>query len=285
MTNPALPRNRKPAIVDPVGALAKRIQDLERNLKETQQQLGAFTGMTFSGNQINLGTGTEITVEDGALNVEGGNGVQVTEEGGITVHDQATNRGTFYAGIYNDGSGQFPDQMIFEVFRDDGTAGLICADLGTTPGHPHQQAVQWFDRTGNIVIADDTTSGVGLASPWIPAGAFVDYLAAPTAVTASATYASIQISQYYKQHPKLVVALVVRSDAGTTGNVRIVDELNNVIGTPIAVPAASFFIGQIGPVAMPGGFGDSKNLFIQAQRTAGTGNIGVRGMSAYGIQS
>lgn len=282
MTGPALPGSG--ANDDPMAALARRIQSMERDVQELKQQLGALTGMTYSGNEIRLEPGTQLTVADGALNVEGGDGVQVTAEGGISVFDQRTDKSVVYIGS-NVNAANGVQQMVFEVWRDDGTQVLGMADNGVVPGHPHQQALQWWDRQGNIVFADDTVSGQGLATPWIPGGGFVDYLAAPTAVTNSATYTSIQIAQYYKQHPNVVVALVIRSDTGTTGNVRLVDENGAAIGAPIAVAAASFFIAQIGPAAVPGTWGLGKNLFIQAQRTGGTGNIGVRGMSAYGVQS
>ena len=75
------------------------------------------------------------------------------------------------------------------------------------------------------------------------------------------------------------------SDLTTAGEIRVIDEDGTQIGTTITVPAGAFAYYNIGPVAVPGTFKESKSLNLQARVTAGAGTIGVRGIFAEGRQS
>lgn len=168
-------------------------------------------------------------------------------------------------------------------FREDGSLAAILGDLNPTIP-PFKQSWQVLDRGGNIVFADDTNSGQGVALPWLSWPNFVSN-SAPTDTTTSATFVTVQTCQGYKTQPDVQVQVLVRSDTvGTTGEVRVVDQANNVLGL-VTVGSAEFFYQQMGPVSLPGAFHDSIVLSVQVRRTAGTGTIGARGIYAIGLQS
>jgi len=242
--------------------LVRRIEDLERTVREMR------AARTLESSSIGAG------------------GLSVNAEGGISVLDQTTGSQVFYVGYAPmfDGSGR--KQMVVYLFRgNDGSAAMTMVDAGTSPGHPFSQAMQWFDRSGKVVLADDTVGGQGIAVPYIPFGAFMSN-SAPTDTTTSATFTTLQTSIGYWMNPKVFIQLLVRASDGTTaGEVRVIDQSSNVIGGVQTVTAGLFSYINIGPVAVPGNFKDSLSLNIQARRTSGAGTIGVRGIVAIGLQS
>jgi hypothetical protein len=219
-----------------------------------------------------------VQITNGGLTMKGGGAFQILDA--IT-----QNIVTFIGKVsIPDGSGR--TQMASFFSRDDGTVALALADLGTVLGHLHQQALQWFDRSGNTVVSDDTVSGQGLARPYIPLGVWADYLSFPTATTTSPTFVSLQALFGYKQHPKLNIAVTVHSsDSSTTGEVQVVDQDGNVLGGVQTVAGGEYQIVSIGPVALAGAHEQSIQLNIQARVTAGSGTIGVRGLQAVGVAS
>jgi hypothetical protein len=142
-----------------------------------------------------------------------------------------------------------------------------------------------FDRAGNYVVTDDTTSGQGVARPYVPFGAFADN-SAPTQTTQSATFVTVQTLVGYKQHPKITAQILCRSDtAGTTGEARLIDQANNQVGPTITVASAEFAYHTLPASALLGAHLSQVSLNLQIRRTAGTGNIGARGVSAWGVES
>lgn len=246
MTLPGSPGYGAPQ--DPITTLVRRLEDLERTVRSMQTLL------------VNAGT---LQVND----PNSGNRVFFVGEAGM-----------------NDGSGRM--QAIVDIRRQDGTAALEMIDGGTAPGHTIEQALQWFDRAGNIVIADDTNGGIGLADPILSVGSFVDITS--LASTTSASYVDLQWCAGIRLHPRVEASLLVQSTvAGTTGNVRIVDNAGSVIGT-VAVTSLEFGQVSIGPVAWPAGWAwgeGMQTLKIQAERTAGTGTIGARCLGIWGVGS
>lgn len=212
-------------------------------------------------------------------------GPLLVANGQLKLADPVTGQTVLYVGptVIPDGSGR--QQRVVFMARDDGTAAIQLGDLGTTPGHTHQQAAQWFDRTGNVVLADDTTSGQGIARPYIPIGQWVSQ-GQPIDTTTSSTFVTLQSLVGYRQHPQLAAqALVESSDSATTGEVRIVDQANNVVG-PVQTVAGNYF-GYVNftVTAMVGAHESGLVLSLQGRRTAGTGTIGAAGTQAYGVQS
>jgi hypothetical protein len=166
--------------------------------------------------------------------------------------------------------------------REDGSQALSISAVPAVQG-VDTQAWSWWDRSGNAVFAEDTTSGVGLALPYLPINfapaRFTDWLA-----TTSAAYEDVHRATLKKQQPFAYVVVGHTADAsGTTGQLQLT--INGTsYGTPTAV---TFTVGTvtIGPFPLPGQFNDQVELRVQAQRTAGTGNVRCHILAASGIQS
>lgn len=261
------------------GNLASLVPDgddwIARKFRELQQQIDELRGARRL---------EAASIGAGGLHVKGGT-LSIEDDGSLTVIDPSTGRTVtaLGTGTVPDGSGR---RQMFAIFsRDDGTVALALADLGITPGHPHQQALQWWDRVGNVVLADDTTSGQGIARPWLSLGQWDDG-SYPTQTTTSATFATLAQLGGYRQQPRLNVQCLARaSDATTAGEVRLLFGASTVLDTK-PIPAGAFQYINFATVSLPAGnFGDPITLSIQARRTAGTGTIGVRGTLAVGAQS
>lgn len=191
-----------------------------------------------------------------------------------------------YETVIPDGSGR--RQTIVTITRDDGTPALQMADLGTVPGHTHQQALQWIDRSGNIVLADDTTSGTGIARPHIPIYAMANM----NISTWPATNAGVdtQISQCYVeyQHPKLYWVISLYCPAGVTGSFTM-SYNGSVVGTTTLAGGGGGAFSTWAPtaVAVPAGlaFGAAYQLVLSAHVTAGAGTIYAQPLLVSGVQT
>lgn len=203
--------------------------------------------------------------------------------GGLTFIDPNTGNVTGQIGLggFNDGSGR--TQMRTAFYRADGSLAFIIADLGSVPGHTFAQALQLFDRLGNIWAADDTTSGQGIAKPYIPIGFFTDNTV-PTSTTTSTSFTTLQTLVGYKQHPKVIMQVLVYADSGTTGVIQVVDQAGNVLGST-TLTSGQFGYVTFGPVALAGAHELAVSLNIQGKVTSGAGKVGARGVSAHGVQS
>jgi len=168
------------------------------------------------------------------------------------------------------------------IYRQDGTLALSVANTTGTPGQPQGVAIR--DALGNTIISEDVIGG-GLANPYLSTDAWVGATTAPADTTTSGTFTTLQNLQgWVKQHPKLTGHYLVQTSAGTTGEIRLVDDASNVILGPISIAAAQFFYSfGTGPVS--GSFNSMFNLHWQGRVTGGAGSIGVRGLSTYGVQS
>lgn len=247
--------------------LVRKVQDLERKVEE----MAAASTLNAA------------TVDQG--------GIQVTNGGTVTVTDSTNQNVIAEIGalptIYNRADGSRQPGVMFN--REDGSLALILGDLNpTTP--PYKAALQSLDRAGNVIFADDTNGGVGIARPYIAMGAWVDNVASGSAAapTTSAAYVTQQTAFAYLQHPKVRVDMLVNSTlAGTTGTIGLFDPTGAQIGSDLSVPANSVTFASIGPVAVRPGwvFGENGYWTLRAKRTAGTGAIGVRGTGFWGVQS
>ena len=238
-----------------------RFADLERNVRAiaTQQQL-TFTDA--------LG---ELIISLGLIPAG-----QYASPGqyGIVGWSGATGVPVFF--VYDttipDGSGR--RQTVTGITRDDGTAALQCADLGTVLNHPHQQALQWFDRSGNNVIADDTVSGVGLARPHIPMSMSNTNISTWPATNATT---STQIAGGYAeyQHPKVFFAIQCYAPANVTGNFYLQYNGTTIAQTSVVGGTSGQFYLWSSTVAVPSGltFGSVYTLGINADVAAGTGTV------------
>lgn len=138
-----------------------------------------------------------------------------------------------------------------------------------------------FDQVGNYVVTDDSTSGQGLARPFVPFGQFTDN-SVPTQGTTSTTFTTLQICPGYKQHPKLVMQVLVY--APSPGQVRVIDQDGNQLGATVTLAAGAFQYVQFLGV-LPGAHMLPVSLNVQARLTSGSSPIAVRGVSAIGVES
>ncbi len=244
--------NIVPRAGDP-GAIMRILQDLQRQITEDR---GA---RTLAASSI---TGGGITVAGGLITVLDGSGNVLCTIGTNT-----------------DGS------IGLRTFRPAGTP--MFSSMGQGTGGLNYTQVN--DKFGFTAFNDDPLLG-GLQRPYLPMGPLVDASTPGTvqAPTTSATYVTMQTGYCVRSHPRVRWdAIVSSSSAGTTGNVQLIDASSNVIGV-VAVPANAVSFVTLGPVQWPAGTwapGDGQYLSVQAQRTAGTGTIGVRttGLSGQGF--
>lgn len=259
MTNPGSIASQVPAGDD---FLVRRVQDLERIVREMQ------SSPTLTSASISSG------------------GLSIIDGGSLRVLDQATGTAVLYMGevslnsVPADGRTQ---QMGFFVTRDDGTAILQMADLNSTPGHTHVQALQWFDRTGNVVIADDTNGGVGLARPYL-AGAFQNMNTGSWPTTTSTSYGNLAQTYWVRQNPGISFSLYIHADSGTTGQFRL-----SVDGTVVATSptVTNAFAVWSGTYFWPAGWtlNSVAGLSIDGIVTAGAGTVSTQTLLLSGAQS
>lgn len=238
---------------------------INQKLTELQRQIDELRGAVTLESAI---------IEDGDLVVDGG-AIKSRDYNGTDL---------FYLGNVqpNLTDGRPQRGMIWR--RNDGTAVLALFDANPGDGSPlnYRQALNWYDRAGNIVIADDTDGGIGLARPYVPY--FMSSAGDNQAVTAAA-FTETHVLAGPRQHPKMTVGITASASDGTTaGEVRIVAGAT-VLGGPTTIPAG----GSIAPgyaFSLPAAnYLDLEYLAIQARRTAGAGSIIVRPFFAYGVQT
>ncbi|WFE45004.1 hypothetical protein [Verrucosispora sp. WMMD1129] len=142
-----------------------------------------------------------------------------------------------------------------------------------------------YDRAGQYIVSDDAASERGLARPYIPIQ--TGEVTVPTATTASATFVDMAAGTMPVQHPVLHAHLLIRSDDGsTTGEVRMTLD-GEQVGEVLEVAASQYAFATLGPAALPGvyPYGALRTVAVQARRTAGSGNIGVRVLTILGLES
>lgn len=191
-------------------------------------------------------------------------------------------------GRTDDPSRRAPDgnpQMVFYLYRSTGEPALTLEDAAPAVDGFQQYLAIW-DRAGNIIASDDTTSGQGLARPYLPVP-FYPYLNPPAITTTAATFTTLMRSAAHaKQHPRIQVGVTVFADPGTTGEVRLWDATHGVrIGSILTIPANSWADYNIGPATLGGSHVDTIDLDIQARRIGGAGTIGVQVIGAFAVQS
>lgn len=164
------------------------------------------------------------------------------------------------------------------MYREDGSLAFSLYSSDTSP-----QALALRDKGGVTVLADDVGSG-GLARPYLSTDAWFGATESPAFTTNSATFVTLQNLPWIKQHPKITGHYLVKADTGVAGEIRLVDDVGGVIAGPITVSAGAWTYGSAtGPLA--GSLYSSTYLHWQARVTSGTGNIGIRGLSTFGVQS
>ena len=251
--------SRQPSTTD----LMSIIKDHARRLRkmETAPQLG---NSSIGSGGIRVTDGGSIIADGGAVRVIGPNGQTSFYFGGITPR---LADGTLQPG--------------FILYRNDGTVAAALYD--PTPDVDYQQFLALWDREQHIVVSDDTASGRGLATPYIPLpmgrARYTDW----PAVT-DATFVEVHRGLVYRQHPRVVAYIRATTDvAGTTGEFRLMAD-----GVQIGDTVDVGFVVANNTVVGEWPVGEHLTghvLTVQARRTAGTGNVRVECSAIYGIQS
>lgn len=168
------------------------------------------------------------------------------------------------------------------IWRADGSLALGMYD--PNPADGFQQFLAMFDRNGNIIVSDDTNSGFGLARPHL-AHAFYPSRAQDFLKSTAASWETVWRARVEKQQPQIYGECWGATDtSGTTGQVRLM--VNGVqLGATQNAVAGTVMQFQFGPAVVAGNFGDTLNVELQAQRTAGTGNVQVGASWVEGAQS
>lgn len=147
-------------------------------------------------------------------------------------------------------------------------------------------AMQWLDSAGNVVVGEDVVSGVGLARPFLPLGSWQP--PASPIKTASTSWVTLEVCYGYRHHTNVAATVAVVTDAGTTGDVQILTGAGQFVGTHSTAAGTSETV-TIGPVAAPVDdpttWPEPVAFQLQARVTSGTGQIGVRGLSLFGVES
>lgn len=245
-----------------VDALLATIDELRQRVDGLQKQL--------------TGLGIRIDPASNALIVDTGRGIRVVDtDGHVVAIIGALNP------VYNrtDGSAQ-PG---FELYREDGSIAAFLGDFNaTTP--PFKQSFQILDRTGHIVIADDTNSGLGLANPNLVFSTMVDSNLTTWPATSATTFTTIAYCWHYTQNPQVQWAIDYTGDTGVGGQFRMMVSPDGGAGTaqqigPTMTQPTNGSFGQWDyyggyPFTLaPSDVGSYMYFELQARVTAGTGKL------------
>ncbi len=235
-------------IVPPgAGAIMQKFADLQRQINELR---GA---RTLESAAISRG-GISI-LDGGSLRVIDANGVEIARIGALPSPE--------YDKL--DGTPQ-PGQI---WHREDGSIALFLGDLNPhTP--PFKQSLQLLDRAENVIIADDTNGGIGLAVPLLPVQSMIDTNIATWPATTAGAWTMIAESWFVRQNPGVAFAIYTQADVGTTASFRLTVDGAVVATSP---PVAGTFAMWQGTYYWPHGwtFLSYGDIAIEAQVTAGTG--------------
>jgi hypothetical protein len=204
----------------------------------------------------------------------GRGGITVGDDGALTVKDADGHVVAIIGALptaYNRADGS--RQPGVALYREDGSLAALLGDVDPlTP--PYKQAWQILDRAGNIVMADDTNGGSGLAKPFVGGGiVFADTNVGNWPQTQSATFVTITNGWYTVQNPRLSWDVNMVCDAATAGQVRMLFNGTQIGGTQTV---GTSFVDWYAPgVALPAGAGVGSIYLVelQARRTSGTGTV------------
>lgn len=217
--------------------------------------------------------------------ISGGEGLTVGRGSKFQV-EHPTGAQLLLAGIYDSshtydlGDGSYQPMLLLR--RADGSLALSMYDPAPTVGG-YQQFLAMWDRTGSIIISDDTDSGQGLARPYVP----LDFYPARTQdwpVTTSGTFETMYRAKGPKQHPRLTVrAWGVNDTVGATGEMRLL-----VNGSPWGAVETTVF-GSVSEKlwtgTVTGTHMSNVVVEIQARLASGAGSVQVGASQIHGIQS
>ncbi len=183
--------------------------------------------------------------------------------------------------IYRVGAFDLNGTLVYGMasFRYDGTVQFFSWDTPSGGGY-----TSMWDEANNIIVSNDTASGQGLATPYIPlTGMPYASILTPPQSTTSGTFGGLHRVHGQKQHPWIRVLLITQADAATTGEVQLA--VGGVAISGITVVPASDNSYRILDAPVTGGHMDYLYVDVEARRTSGAGSIRVGLAFAEGRQS
>lgn len=168
------------------------------------------------------------------------------------------------------------------LHRNDGTTAFTIAGDSSD-----NQNWELRDNAGNVVMADDGPADQGLSRPYLYFQ-FVEHSnTVPTITTSSTSFVPLATGRYYKQHPYVTVEVLCRaSDGSTSGQIQLYDVSNaKIIYGPSNITLGMYSVLTLGPAEVESTYLTYQELELQVKRTAGSGTIGIRVMSAYGVET
>jgi hypothetical protein len=258
---------------------AARYDDFAEWKRKVDTQLRQALSRAATRPQAAVSSGGIDISGDGALRVVGSGGISMVSGDGVEIFSVKG-----WTGVYNEPDGE-PQPMMIMRRADGSTAFLLGDPLPNIDGY--QQFWALFDRTGTIIFGDDTTSGRGLARPYMGFSVLnengTDYVT-PTSTT---SFATVHTIAGYIQNPRMMVPVTATATAGGPGEIQIIyTATGEVVAGPTSIPVSSS-ISPFYNFLVP----DSAGLFthqyfeVQTRRVSGTGNIQSRVWSAQGMQS
>lgn len=227
-----------------------------RELKKLRDEIAELRTARSLENSF-IGRGGITIGDDGALNVKDSDGHVVAVIGALPAE-------------FNRADGSRQPGLAF--YREDGTLAGFLGDLNPIVP-PYKQAWQILDRAGNIIMADDTNSGQGIAKPTVGGGCFFnDTNVTRWPQTTNAGFTTIADTYIFMENPRVQWDIQYTADSGTTGELRLLCNGAQVGGTQTV--GTAFSLWSTFTVALPGvNVGDYPYLALQARRTSGPGNV------------
>lgn len=181
---------------------------------------------------------------------------------------------------------------------DNTTSYTITKVTGTPAGSPALPAVPANSlKLGYVLIpalADDPTdltitderkqlgayARTFINIPFVPAPDFSQ----PEHVTTSSTFKACEMARVLTQQGQLFIEVLVRSDADTSGEVRI-NVGGTIMGATRTVVNDTYSTFTFGPTVLPGwgttlGYSSIVEIYVECRRTGGTGTVGARVLNA-----
>lgn len=229
--------------------------------------------------QMGVSSGGFDVTNDGAVRILGSGGLSLISGDGVEVFSVKG-----WTGAYNEPDGE-PQPMIIMRRADGSTAFLLGDPLPTIDGY--QQFWALYDRNGSIIFGDDTTSGRGLARPYLSFNILDENGSDYVTLASTTAFATAHTVAGYIQNPRMSIPVIGTATAGGPGEIQIIyTGTGEVVAGPTAIPVSSSvspFYNFLVPDAA--GLFTYQTFEVQTRRVSGTGNIQSRVWSAHGMQS
>lgn len=216
--------------------------------------------------------------------ISGGAGLRIIDGGSLSLVS-VSGVELFYIGPVQPNRADGTPQQGLIIRRDDGTTAVLMRDqFPTDDGGALNQAFNFFDRAGNVWLADDTNSGQGMARPWLSGGFARARYADMTVSTTSSTFETLFDQRISKQQPRLEVCYRATMDAAsTTGETRVL--VNGVQLGAVAAETFAIATRYAGPAAVAGANMSDLLVEVQGRRTSASGALRVEPLYWKGRQS